>query len=459
MNRRPSATPRRSELLFGAKPRSRHRKWSSRPGFTDGSKLKDEKDSWFPVLPGQADLLLARNANPSASDSVSYHLEIAGPLDVASMTQALSDSVDHFECLRLCFRAHGETFSQMVAPTRSGELRLELLDIGDVPPSAAERYIARLFYQDASSWDVWNDPGYFYRLIRRTSTHHYLLITVQHVNADVYSSLKIEDFILERYRLLNEGQEDSPALAPSLRAAVEAILPRNYTGAGDSSFWFRTLSDLAETRKSPARHRTPVAVTTVERDVPTSLWERVMAGLESQKVSRASWLLAQFAGFSDVNGTESVSVIDGHFRLRSRKHAEVQGMFSVSRPVVMFWDPERTRSDVAREALLAAQLHQRVDSFTLRGMEKELTPYFANSDFNYVPNVESIASSPTLELPGLVLAREWNRPDRIHARPARLAVNESNDTVHLALQVDEETHTSESGSAFLDSLSGRPASS
>lgn len=416
--------------------------------------LSHEKSEWFRVLPGQSDLLISRWADDSVSDSISFYIKILGSLEIELFTQAIFDAIARFECLRLEFRTENSTFEQRVVPFSYSDIRLELLDVGDVPESEAERYISQLFYADARSWNIWTEAGYVFRLVRRNTEHHYLLITVQHAIADGYSVMRIEEYIFSRYHLRLTRNDPIPTPAESFREAVEAILPPSYSGLGDKIYWRRMFEIQASTISAKdATSGESRPVTTFDNEMPIAKWKDRQARLAENGLTSAAWLLEKYSEFVSGASTSAATTVDCHFRTRSRRHVNVEGMFSVSRPVVMDWDENRSRHDVVREALFGAQLHQRADSIMLRAMETEVCGSGrANPDFNYVPFTQDGSVESAVVLPGNQLTRVWHRPRRSHARRARLAVHESPEALLISIQVDPVTYSPGEVECLLEAL-------
>ena len=406
--------------------------------------LRHSAAEWFSVTPGQADVLIYHDSQPAFAATFSFTLCLDGPLDVPRWRDAVHLAVAHFECLRLEFRRDpdADRFEQRVSPFDSAVIRLDLLNVGDVDDVTATLYCERLLRRDASEWHLWTEPVYRFRLVRQTDVKHRFLLSIQHAVVDAYSLDNIVRYLVAAYR--DPSGTGDPV--PSLRDAVDALVPRDRTVERDLAYWRRVVLP----RPSDDAEPVGIPLELASADVDVEAWATVRTRLAAAGTSLSAWLLDRFCTFAD--GDTPAITVDTHFQLRSRRFPDVAGNFAVVRPVVIRRDVENSLGRVT-EALLAAQLHQRVDSAALRRLEgSHGSPHREWPDFNYVPFNHSRTAIPALRNELTIRQDYFVPPRRVYFRRVLLSVRESERCVQIRLWYDPARYPVAAAAHFLSEL-------
>ncbi len=164
--------------------------------------------------------------------NVPVQLQIAGPLDIEGMEQALTSIADRHQILRSAIIPNdGNPVHQVLA---NRPVKLDVVDISDLEVEQQPIETMRL------ATELTNQPfdleqGFLirYRLIRLNQTSHVLVIAMHHLVSDGWSFGLLVNELVEFYEA---GQESRSARVPDLRIQFS-----------DFAIWQRRRSEDAET--------------------------------------------------------------------------------------------------------------------------------------------------------------------------------------------------------------------
>ncbi|NME81103.1 non-ribosomal peptide synthase/polyketide synthase [Rhodococcus sp. 105337] len=187
-----------------------------------------------PVSAAQQRLWFVNQLDPgSAAYNIPVALHLAGPLDTAALTAAVTDLLDRHETLRTVFPATPDGPIQRVVPT--GDLGP---DLTAVPIDAADLDAAVAEFTTAG-FDVTTDLPVRVRLFTTADDDHVLAVVVHHIAADGASMAPLARDLVSAYAARIHGA--APAWTP---------LPVQYA---DYTLWFdRLLGDPADPQSRAA---------------------------------------------------------------------------------------------------------------------------------------------------------------------------------------------------------------
>ncbi|HKV09554.1 MAG TPA: amino acid adenylation domain-containing protein, partial [Thermoanaerobaculia bacterium] len=168
---------------------------------------------------------LAELEPESAAYNVPAALALAGPLDAAALTGALSEIVRRHEVLRTRFAVAGGEAVSRVSP--AVPVTLPVVDLGALPEGAREQELGRRIAEEAARpFDLARDSMLRAALLRLGPEEHGLLVTLHHIASDGWS----------RGILVRE----LAALYTALAAGRPSPLPELAIQYGDYAAWQRS---------------------------------------------------------------------------------------------------------------------------------------------------------------------------------------------------------------------------
>lgn len=343
----------------------------------------------FPVLAGQADLLLGQAI--SGHSSSHYGLTMAFPPHVGPehIVFGIRAVVSGYAALRMRFFGSAESgFFQEIEPSHKHELAIEFHDISDASAQRQYLYTRSVLCRDAAEWDWGNRGVYRFIVLKASKDKYQLMISLQQVAVDRTSIALIIDAL--RSSVLCAAQGHAPA-TPSDRyesAVTEALLSPAAEAAA-SRHWEREF-DVPDEAFShsivipPARPRTHQAAIVGEGYI--KLKQSAALGAWGPSALFLNRLITAWARHQP-----RTTLVDVFYTIRSANLANQVGMFSTIRPIVLDLSVPAWRDRLAGQVIRAAA-HQQVDSLELRNLElRHGVPRRPFPVFNYV---DSSASEP-----------------------------------------------------------------
>ncbi|MCB1035151.1 MAG: AMP-binding protein, partial [Acidobacteria bacterium] len=212
------------------------------------------RDGELPLSFAQERLWFLDQLEPgSAAYNIPAAFRFAGELDLAILEQVLVEVVRRHEVLRTTYSAlDGRPFQVVAAPAPQP---LPLVDLGSLPPAAAEAETRRLAHQEAlRSFDLKRGPVLRLSLLRRADRDHVALLTIHHVASDGWSMGVLAKEVTELYGAFLEGRP-SPLPELSIQYADFAAWQRGWlTGevlAAEVEHWRRRLEGAPQLLELP----------------------------------------------------------------------------------------------------------------------------------------------------------------------------------------------------------------
>jgi natural product biosynthesis luciferase-like monooxygenase protein len=266
---------------------------------TELLRRRSEQDSAVPLSYAQRRLWFLDQLQPgSAVYNVPLGYDIAGPLHVEALEQALTEVVRRQEILRTAFRSTGGTPHQVVLPP--APVTIPVVDL--TAPGRTADEVARLADEEAGTpFDLVAGGAVRARLLRLAEQRHRLLITVHHLACDAFSVGVLGTELASRYRAALTGQ---PPQEPDLPMQYADFAEwQDTTLAGPEldrllAYWKDRLAGMP-TRHLPTDHpRPPVqsyrgAARTFE--LPADAVRQLEELARAEGVTLFSVLLAAFA--------------------------------------------------------------------------------------------------------------------------------------------------------------------
>jgi amino acid adenylation domain-containing protein len=337
--------------------------------------------------------------------NVRMGLRFHGQLDRGALERALTDVIERHEVLRTNLVFENGELNQLIRPATPVALQDEDFSATLDPAAQLEQYTQAAMRRPFSQAD-----GLLIRpvLVRLAADEHALLVTMDHLIADPWSTQVLHDELVGRYAGYHNGRP-SPLPPPAIQYADYAVWQREWLSSPEAdrqvAYWRRQLGDgparltlpppARPAASGPAQH---IAV------VPDDVVQALQAFAQQE---RASLFMALFAAFSTLLSryTRQVDVAIGCL-LTGRTRPETEhliGFFAnaVVLRVNLGGAPSfRQLLQRVREVSLAAHEHQEVpfdrvvaELHADRGSGRR--PFF-DIGFQYAD-----VTRPTVDLPGL----------------------------------------------------------
>ncbi|BCJ65766.1 condensation domain-containing protein [Polymorphospora rubra] len=266
--------------------------------------------------------------NPFYNNPVAF--DIAGALDVAALTWALTEVVRRHEALRTVFADVDGEPCQVVRP--AGPVALPVTDLGGLPDAERRRRAAEAVEADARApFDLATGPLLRSSLLRLADDEHRWLLNVHHTVADGWSIGILIGEVTTLYAAYARGAA-SPLAELPIQYPDYALWQRRHLEGGELdrqlAYWTKALAGapallaLPTDRPRPAvqRYRGDCHGIVVDADVLRGLREIGRAGdatLFMTLMATLSVLLWRYSGQDDVSvGTP----------FANRNHREVEGL-------------------------------------------------------------------------------------------------------------------------------------
>lgn len=145
-----------------------------------------ERDRNLPLSFAQQRLWFLDQLEPgSPFYNISRAMRLRGPLNVAALSQTLTEIVARHESLRTVFGADGEPFQQIAAPQ---PLRVPLVDLAAMPEAQREGEAEQILAAEIRRpFDLSSDVLLRASLIRISADEHVLVLTLHHIATDGWS--------------------------------------------------------------------------------------------------------------------------------------------------------------------------------------------------------------------------------------------------------------------------------
>ncbi|KAK4182166.1 Nonribosomal peptide synthetase 3, partial [Podospora australis] len=160
---------------------------------------------------------------------IPFAVRIRGPLQLASLHQALLAVESRHEMLRTTFATHGDSNLQYVLPFRMKELH-----IVDVLPGDAHDLLSAVQQDQTTPFDLRNEPGWRVKVYRVSPDDHVLSIVMHHIVSDGWSVDILMRELAVFYSAAIRGEDPLSQVPP---------LPIQY---GDFSRWQRQQAQIEE---------------------------------------------------------------------------------------------------------------------------------------------------------------------------------------------------------------------
>jgi len=289
------------------------------------------KKAAIPLSFAQQRLWFLDSLNPgSAFYNVPMAIRLRGELNVKAFERSLNALLRRHESLRTSFSVLDGQAVQVIAP--SLELDLPLTDLTHLNEDEAEAEVRRLANADAQlPFDLRRAPLMRAALLRLSSKHHILLLSLHHIVSDGWSNGVLYREIITLYHAYNAGAEPRLPELP-IQYADFAMWQRNWLQGEvleeHLSYWREQLAGAAPTINLPTDHPRPAvegfrgAKQYVQ--MPARLLRSLKALSQQEGVTLFMTLLAAWAALlGRYSGEEDVIV---GTPIANRTRTELEGM-------------------------------------------------------------------------------------------------------------------------------------
>ena len=315
---------------------------------------------------------------------------LRGPLDVAALQESLRRIVVRHEVLRTTFApADDGPPRQVVHPAEP--VHLPVTDLSALPEPRRESQTRRIAAQAArEAFDLSQGPLYKVQLLRLSSDHHVLLLTVHHIVFDGWSTGVFLRELASGYAAACSGLDHGEKLSPPVELPIQygdyaAWQREHFTEERLSpqiAYWKERLTNLPTLNLPTDRARPDVPLHHGARFVHQLRRELTEPLKELGRRRRATSFMVLLAGFYALlhrySGDEDIVVGS---QIAARNHVETEGLIG------LFTNTLVLRTDVSGDPTFA-ELLERVRQVSLGA--------FAHQDLSYEEIVRRL--NPSREL-------------------------------------------------------------
>jgi amino acid adenylation domain-containing protein len=304
----------------------------------------------------------------STAYNVAIPLRITGRLNVAALSQSLSEAVRRHESLRTTFAAVDGKPVQVAGLARN--LEVPLVDLTLLPESQRKDMVRRLVHEGGRRrFNLAEGPLFQPTAFRVAEDEHVLLVLMQHIIVDEWSKHLLVREVGEVYRAFEQGDASTLPELP-IQYADYAYWHRDSLRdevlEQELSYWREQLDGSPEMLNLPVdRPRPPVmtyAGDAVPFVVPQALTEKLNELTRSSGTSLFMTLLASFQMLlARYTGQDDVVVATPVAGRRSLETEDLIGFFVNTLLIrTTFSGNPRLREAIARvrQVVLEAQTHQ-----------------------------------------------------------------------------------------------------
>jgi amino acid adenylation domain-containing protein len=267
-----------------------------------------------PITESQMEILLSAalstEANCSYNESLTLHLK--GALNVAALTESLTELIARYDALRASFNidARIQSFS---APRPAV---LPLLDLSALDSAARQAKLDELIKEDAHKpFDLATGPMFRMTLIKLASDSHDFIFTAHHVVCDGWSINVLLDELSKTYSAKITGQPAKldPFMPFSTYAAAQEAHFNSVEGEKTEAFWLKNFEVLPPLLDLPLDHPRPAmksfAGATYKRKISAAALKDIKRAGAQQKCTLFATLLGGFnALLGRLTGQEDIVV-------------------------------------------------------------------------------------------------------------------------------------------------------
>ena len=300
--------------------------------------------------------------------NISDVFRVTGPLDIEALEQSLNEIIRRHEGLRTTFSVVDDEPVQVVAPSLT--LKLEVVDLRDVPEGEREGEVERLVSEEAHlPFDLARGPLFRATLLKIDKDEHVVLLTMHHIVSDGWSMGVLYGELSHLYEAFHEGKAHSLEELP-IQYGDFAIWQRQWLQGEvldkQLSYWKERLEGAPAMLELPTdRPRPPIQTYRGERQffvLSKSVSEGVKALSRKEGMSLFMVLLAAFQVLLYRYTGQEDLVVGSPIANRTRE--EIEGLigFFVNTLVLrtdLSGDPSfRELLEQVREVALGAYDHQ-----------------------------------------------------------------------------------------------------
>jgi amino acid adenylation domain-containing protein len=267
-----------------------------------------------PITESQVEILLSASlsneANCSYNESLTLHLR--GALNVAALTDSLTELIARYDALRATFDLAAKT-QHFSAPT---PVVLPLLDWSALDAAAQKTKFDAFIKQDAHQpFDLAKGPMFRMSLVKLAADAHDFVFTAHHVVCDGWSINVLLDELAKTYSAKAAGT--TAQLDPILPFSAYAVSQEEHfisaKGAATEAFWLKNfavlppLLDLPLDRPRPAMKS--FAGATYKRKISAAVLKEIKRAGAQQKCTLFATLLGGFTALlGRLTGQEDIVV-------------------------------------------------------------------------------------------------------------------------------------------------------
>ncbi|WP_280310523.1 condensation domain-containing protein [Nocardia abscessus] len=403
----------------------------------------------FPVLAGQADLLMWQEAAENSSSPFGFTMTFPAHVRPEHIVVGIQAVVRGFAALRLRFSGSAsQGYLQEVEPFDRHKLAVEFHDVSDATVDRQSRYAKSILYRDAVEWD-WARRGVYGFVVVKASEHKYqLVISLQHVAIDRASIVLVLNAL--RSTVLTAAQGNDPVMPrDQYESAVDEALLTPAAERAARRHWEREL-DLPDEAFSgcpdvpPARPRTHKAI--LDGEIYAELKRTTAAGAWGPSVMFLDRLISAWRRYQP--GTTLIDVV---YTIRSETLAHQVGMFSTIRPIIVDLGGQSWRNRIAGQ-LIRTAAHQQIDSRELRDLElRQGIPRRPFPAFNFIDASRPASRSRQADV---VPTERFNTPYAL-ARPMSLHISDTGEAFNITLQTNAAKFSVEESAHLFSQLAGQ----
>ena len=412
----------------------------------------------LPVSFAQQRLWFLHQLNPqSTAYNVPVAVRLTGELQHEALERALGEIVRRHEVLRTVFADVGGEPVQVITPARP--FRVEVVNLGGLPPEARESEAQRLVTEEAERpFDLARGPMLRAQLLRLGEGDYIALLTMHHIVSDGWSIGVLVREVVTLYGAYALGEE-SPLPEPPIQYADFAAWQRGWLQGevleNHLAFWRRQLHGVEQLNLPTDRPRPPVPSFragvepfSLAKDVTEALkalTRREGCTLFMTLLAAFQTLLHRYSGQTDiVVGTD----------LANRTHAEVEHLIGFF--INMLAMRTNFSGNPTFRELLARVRRMTLEAYAHQDLpfEKLVAALQLERNLNRFPVFQAVLvlqnepSQAVLQLPGLELSAVANETQTVKF-DLILFVAEGEDGLHGHLDYGTDLFKAETMSRLM----------
>ena len=344
----------------------------------------------LPLTPMQRDIYLSAQANPQTREnSLGYALKIPQPLNTALWREALELVANRYQVLRADLVAGSKAWDDMayLGIRSAAELDYTLLDWSrdDLSDEAVQSRLDQLV---SRPYQLQQESGISYRLIRRSANEYWAVLAAHHLLLDGFAASLHLEYVSSEYNRLQNGEGNKP-LTEDHFAAFATGSRQQFDRVDTLNYWQQQLADVEGLQAAHAEVESRARL--ISLPVPEAQAKAIRAQCRQYRITPALYFKALYGLLiSHYCRAEANFVITEFSPGRDKDNRDNLGCFYHSYPtLVSLASLQHGVEDLFNAAIKQqkeARPHQQISALKLQRL---LPPSALHFSFNYLTMTHS----------------------------------------------------------------------